>query len=396
MRSYILSFPEVIMTETSPSIAIFLRSLHGGGAERVMVNLVRGFSEYGIKVDLVLLKAEGTYLSQVSKEVRIVDFNASKFDRGKTWRLPTSFQSTSSLPKLIKYLQQEQPKVLLSATHFINEIAILAKHLSRTSTRVVVTEHTTISVEAKRVEQISSRLIPLISRILYPWADGIVAVSQGVANDLVKVTKLPQERIQTIYNPVITPELLQMAKEPLDHPWFANGEPPVILGVGRFVKQKDFPTLIKAFAEVRKQRQARLMILGGGRERSHLESLVRELNLENDVALLNFVKNPFAYMARSAVFVLSSAWEGLPTVIIEAMALGTPVVSTNCPSGADEILANGKYGFLVPVGDSSAIAQAIFSVLSGNTKQIDSEWLNQFTLDNSTRNYLNILGISGK
>lgn len=384
------------MTETSPSIAIFLRSLHGGGAERVIVNLVRGFAEQGIKMDLVLLKAEGTYLSQVSKEVRIIDFNASKFDRGKKWRLPTSFQSTSSLPKLINYLQQEQPKVLLSATHFTNEIAILAKHLSRTSTRVIVSEHTTVSVEAKRVEQISARLIPLTSRIFYPWADGIVAVSQGVAKDLANVTKLPKERIQTIYNPVITPELLLMAKEPLDHPWFANGEPPVILGVGRFVKQKDFPTLIKAFAEVRKVRPARLMILGGGRERSHLESLVRELNLENDVALLNFVKNPFAYMARATVFVLSSAWEGLPTVLIEAMAVGTTVVATNCPSGSDEILANGKYGFLVPVGDSSAIAQAILSVLSGNNKQIDSEWLNQFTLDNSTQNYLNFLGISGK
>ncbi|MFB2936528.1 glycosyltransferase [Aerosakkonemataceae cyanobacterium BLCC-F154] len=384
------------MTKTSPSIAILLRSLHGGGAERVIVNLVSGFAEKGIKMDLVLLKAEGTYLSQVSKEARIVDFNASKFDRGKRWRLPTSFQSTSSLPKLINYLQQEQPKILLSATHFTNEIAILAKHLSRTSTRVVVTEHTTVSVEAKRVEQISARLIPLTSRIFYPWADGIVTVSQGVAQNLANITKLPKERIQTIYNPVITPEILQMAKEPLDHPWFANGEPPVILGVGRFVKQKDFPTLIKAFAEVRKQQLARLMILGGGRERSNLESLVSELNLENDVALLNFVKNPFAYMARAAVFVLSSAWEGLPTVLIEAMAVGTNVVATNCPSGSDEILANGKYGFLVPVGDSSAIAQAILSILSGNTKQIDSEWLNQFTLDNSTQNYLNFLGISEK
>ncbi|MGA9377437.1 MAG: glycosyltransferase [Phormidium sp.] len=384
------------MTETSPSIAIFLRSLHGGGAERVIINLVRGFAEQGIKMDLVLLKAEGTYLSQVSKEVRIVDFNASKLDQGKRWRLPTSFQSTSSLPKLINYLQQEQPKLLLSATHFTNEIAILAKHLSRTSTRVIVSEHTTVSVEAKRVEQISARLIPLTSRIFYPWADGIVAVSQGVAKDLANITKLPKERIKTIYNPVITPELLLMAKEPLDHPWFANGEPPVILGVGRFVKQKDFPTLIKAFAEVRKVRPARLMILGGGRERSHLEALVRELNLENDVALLNFVKNPFAYMARAAVFVLSSAWEGLPTVIIEAMAVGTTVVATNCPSGSDEILANGKYGFLVPVGDSGVIAQAILSVLSGNTKQVDAEWLKQFTLDNSTQNYLNLLEISGK
>lgn len=200
------------MAETSPTIAVFLRSLNGGGAERVILNLVRGFAECGLKVDIVLLKAEGIYLSQVSKEVRIVDLNTSKLDRGKGWRLPTSFQSTTSLPKLIDYLRQERPKALLSATHFPNEIAILAKHISQVPTRLIVSEHTTVSVEAKRVEQNSARFIPLTARLFYPWADGIVAVSQGVAKDLVNVTKLPKERIHTIYNPVITPELFQMAK----------------------------------------------------------------------------------------------------------------------------------------------------------------------------------------
>lgn len=382
------------MPENPPTIALLLRSLTGGGAERVMLNLARGFAQSGLKVDMLLLKAEKANSEQLPTQVRIVDLKATQLDQNKTFKLPTSFQSTTSIPKLINYLQQEQPKALLSATHFPNEIAILAKHLSRASTRVVVSEHITLSVESKRVEQISSRLVPLTARLFYPWADGIVAVSQGVAKDLANITKLPLERIQTIYNPVITPEILLMAKEPVDHPWFAGGSPPVILGVGRFVKQKDFPTLIKAFAEVRKMRSARLIILGGGRERSHLESLVSELKLQSDVALLNFVKNPFAYMARAAVFVLSSAWEGLPTVIIEAMAVGTPVVSTNCPSGPDEILADGKYGFLVPVGDSSAIANSILSVLNGNAKQIDPAWLNQFTIENSTRNYLNILDMA--
>jgi glycosyltransferase involved in cell wall biosynthesis len=197
-----------------------------------------------------------------------------------------------------------------------------------------------------------------------------------------------------IYNPVLTPELIKSTKEPLDHPWFAPGEPPVVLGAGRLVEQKDFPTLIRAFAQVRQVRPARLMILGSGREQKRLEALVRELNLEEDVALVGFVKNPSAYMAYSPVFVLSSAWEGFGNVIVEAMAVKTPVVSTDCQSGPAEILDNGKYGSLVPVGDTKAMAEAILSVLSGNSKRVDLAWLDQFTQKSSTEKYLEILRIS--
>ncbi|MCA1995460.1 MAG: glycosyltransferase, partial [Coleofasciculus sp. S288] len=222
----------------------------------------------------------------------------------------------------------------------------------------------------------------------------IVAVSQGVATDLARTASLPLERIQVIYNPVVTPELLTRAKEPLDHPWFNPGEPPVILGVGRLVEQKDFSTLIRAFNQVRQIQPARLMILGSGREKSRLKALVQELGLEDDVAMPGFVQNPYAYMARSAVFVLSSAWEGFGNVIVEAMAVGTPVVSTDCQSGPAEILDDGKYGSLVPVGDSKAIAEAILSVLSGNSKPVNLAWIDNFTLKNSTDKYLEILGLN--
>lgn len=375
-------------------IAIFLRTLVAGGAERVMLNVAGGIVQKGVNVDLVLAKAEGDYLTLIPPEVRLVDLQASKLDQNRLFKLPSSFQSTTSLPKLLRYLKTEQPAALLCANHYPNEIAIIAKHLARVPTRLVVSEHTTLSVEARRVEQISSRIAPLTARLLYPWANGIVAVSQGVAKDLADIAGIPLQKIQVIYNPVITPELRQKIEETVEHPWLAPGEPPVIVGAGRFVEQKDFPTLLRAFAQVRKVQPARLMMLGSGREQKRLEALARELNIEDDVAWVGFVKNPLAYMKRARVFVLSSAWEGLPTILIEALAVGISVVSTDCPSGPAEILDNGKYGWLVPVGDSDAIAQAILKVLSGDSKSVEPSWLEQFTLETATQKYLDMLGIS--
>lgn len=345
-----------------------------------MLNLARGLTERGLKVDLVLSKAGGSHLWRVPSEVRIVDLQ--------------SRQLLTSLPALISYLRREQPLTLLSALHYTNEVALWAKRLSGVSTRVVVSEHNMLSQKVKHATRMKGNLLPLAVRYFYPWADGIVAVSHGVAQDLARTANLPLKRIQVIYNPVVTPDLLEQAKEPVDHPWFQPDEPPVILGVGKLEAQKDFPTLIRAFAEVRRVKSARLAILGWGPDQSQLEALVRELHLEGEVALLGYAKNPYAYMARSAVFALSSAWEGLPTVLIESMAVGIPVVSTNCESGPTEILDGGKYGSLTPVGDTHALAAAILRVLSGESKSVPSDWLNQFTLKTSTQQYFDVLGIS--
>ena len=365
--------------QPSTDIAIFVRSLHGGGAEKVLLNLASGFIERGLNVDLLLARATGSYLEQVPPKVRVVDLKAE-------W-VP------SSLPKLTHYLRQVRPTTLLAALHYPCEIAVLAKRLAGVSTRVIVSEHNTLSREAVGIPQMSVRLTPLAARLFYPWADGIVAVSQGVADDLGQITRLSSDRIQVIYNPIVLPKLFTLAQEPVEHSWFKPGEPPVILGVGRLHPQKDFPTLIRAFAEVRKVQQARLMILGDGPERQALTTLVSELGLTEDVAFPGFVQNPYAYMAKAAVFVLSSAWEGLSTVLVEAMAVGTPVVSTNHESGPREILAEGKYGAIVPVGDSAAIAQAITSILTGNTQKLDPGWLDQFTLEVCVQKYLALLGL---
>ncbi|MEQ8752502.1 MAG: glycosyltransferase [Coleofasciculus sp. G1-WW12-02] len=367
------------MLETQPRIAVYLRMLSGGGAERVMVNLTSGFVERGVKVDLVLNIVEGPYLAQVPSEVRIVDLKDPRL--------------LSGLPKLARYLRQEQPVALLSALHYNNEIAIWAKRLAGVSTRVVVSERNTLSIHARHQKD-SERWSPILARLFYPWADGIVAVSHGVANDLSKVTGLSQSRIRVIYNPVNTSEVLKKAKEPVEHPWFAKGEPPVILGLGRLNKQKNFSTLIRAFSQVQQVQPCRLVIVGRGPERQKLNNLVRELGLEEDVTMVGFSDNPYAYMAQAKVFVLSSAWEGLPNVLIEAMVVGTPVISTNCPSGPVEILDNGKYGLLVPLGDIETMTKALLGVLSGDSKSVVPAWLEQFTLESATEQYLDVLGIA--
>jgi glycosyltransferase involved in cell wall biosynthesis len=368
------------MLKSKAHVTIFLRCLFGGGTERVMVNLANSFTQYDLKVDLVLAHASGPYLSQVSPKVRVIDLECPNL--------------AASPLKLVRYLQQENPLTLLSALHYPSEIAIFAKHMARVSTRVIIAEQNTLSVEAKNLPQQTARLTPLKARLFYPWADEIVAVSSGVADDLAKIIKVPRKQIRVIYNPVIPPDIWQKSQEPITHLWFNPGEPPVILGVGRLTEQKDFPTLIRAFAQVRKVRPSRLMILGVGSERSNLDALIRELGLENDAVILGFQENPYAYMARCAVFALSSAWEGFGNVIVEALAVGTPVVACDCPSGPAEILADGKYGALVPVGDSSAIANSILKVLSGNYPTIDSSWLNQFTYSEAASEYLKVLKLS--
>jgi glycosyltransferase involved in cell wall biosynthesis len=345
-----------------------------------MVNLALGFVEQGLKVDLVLAKAEGPYLSRVPEEVRVVDLGARRV--------------LYSLPGLVRYLRRERPQAMLSALNYANIVAIWAKLLARVQTHLVVSEHNTLSCSTQNASSVRVKLLPLLIKIFYPYADAVVAVSHGVAEDLITMTGLPMEKVKVIYNPVITPELFAKAEEPLDHPWFRPGEPPVVLGVGRLTKQKDFPTLIRAFALVRKERPARLMILGEGEERPKLETLARELGIEEDFVLPGFVENPYKYMKRASAFVLSSRWEGLPTVLIEALALGVPVISTNCPSGPAEILEHGKWGCLVPVGETHLLARAILEILQNDVRipSHKTAW-ERFSKENAVIAYLQVLGI---
>jgi glycosyltransferase involved in cell wall biosynthesis len=361
-------------------LAIFLMDLDGGGAERVMLNIARGFAEQGFRVDLILVKAEGPYLSQLPPKVRVVKLESSRL--------------IQSLPSLVRYLKQERPPVLISALEDTNIVALWARRLAGVSTQVIVTVHNHLSREAQNATQLKRRLTPQFVKWFYPLADRIVAVSRGVADDLVNMG-LPSEKIEAIYNPIVTPELSEQLQEFVDHQWFLPSQPPVILGVGRLEKQKDFPTLIHAFARIRKQYPVRLMILGEGNEHSSLESLVQKLGVAEDVIFPGFVANPYAYMAQARVLVLSSAWEGFGNVLVEAMAAGTPVVSTDCKSGPSEILANGQYGKLVAVGDSKGMAEAIVKTIEeASDSRILKERAIEFSLDKALTQYQQLLPLS--
>jgi len=358
-------------------IALFLPSLQGGGVERVMLHLVRGFAARGFAVDMVLARAEGPYLKHVPPQVRVVDLGVQR--------------ALFSLPRLIRYVRHTQPCALLSAKDYVNLVAIWACRWARVPTRLVVSVHIPLSVDMQYASQLKARLIPVLARQLYPDAYRVVAVSQGVAADILSLYQLMPDKVEVIYNPVVTPELITQSWEPVEHPWLAAGELPVILGAGRLTVQKDFVTLIRAFARVRQHHEARLIILGEGEDRPILERLVRELGLQEWVALPGFVENPYAWMRRAAVFVLSSRWEGLPTVLVEAMACGTPVVSTDCPSGPREILEGSKWGKLVPVGDEAALAEAICETLRNGSPHDPTIRANHFSLDRAVESYLKIL-----
>ena len=326
-----------------------MESLGGGGAERVMLNLAQAFSRLEHHVDLVVASTKGPYCSQVPESVRLVDLG--------------TIRTIAAIRPLARYLRRESPNALLSAMGHCNIVALLARKLSGTRARVVITEVSLLKTSTRSAPQFRSRWIPVFAKWFYPWADKIVAISGGVADDLSRLLDLPLESIEVIYNPVVTPELYEKAACALAHPWFKSGAPPVILGVGRLDPEKDFFTLLRAFNIVRRNRNVRLMILGEGPERFVLESLVQELGITDVVALPGFVENPLPFIARASELVLTSRFEGLSNVIIEALACGTPVVATDCPCGPREILDGGRYGKLAPVGNAEALATAVEETL---------------------------------
>ncbi len=368
-----------VSADASQKITLFLPSIGCGGAERVTVNLAGGIVRRGYDVDLVFVTSDDPPLiTDIPEGVNLVDLKAGRV--------------AASLPKLIAYLRRERPRALLSALEHTNVIALLAARLAGVDTRVVVSVHTTVSRAIEDSTLLRSRLFPKLMRWFYPWAHSVVAVSEAAREDLTAVAGLEPEQVRVINNPVVTPQLFDKAESPLEHPWFAAGQPPVVLGVGRLVTAKNFPLLLRAFAEVRRELPARLMILGDGEQRSLLESLAVDLDIADDVAMPGFTENPYAYMARAKVFVLSSSFEGLPTVLIEALALGTPVVATDCPSGPAEILEKGRWGTLVPMDDERALAEGILNVLGNpvSRPRTEESW-QPYELNRVVERYLALL-----
>jgi glycosyltransferase involved in cell wall biosynthesis len=332
-----------------------------------------------IPTDLVVVSRKGRFFAELDARVNVVE-------------LPQR-RTICSVIGLKRYIETARPVALVSALSHTNVAAIIANQLARKRTRVVVVEHNQLSknraLKAGLVA-LSYRLVPW----LYPKADVIAAVSSDVRDDIAAETGISRDRMIILHNPVVTSKLSTLAEERPSHPWLREPGPPVIVGVGRFALQKNFPLLVRAFAKVRASRPARLIILGEGELRSELEELVRSLGISADVDLPGFDQNPFRAMRRAAVYVLSSDWEGLPTALIEALACGTPVVTTDC-AGTSEILLGGQIGRIVPRGDVDALATAISATLDGPGPSDERiARANEFGLEKAVDRYLEAAGWS--
>ncbi|MGX2032803.1 glycosyltransferase [Methylocaldum gracile] len=364
-------------------LAVLISFSGTGGVERMVMNLLPAFSQEGLAVDLlaILRKPAPELIRLNGSGLRVLDLGVG--------------HTALAVPGLVRYLKTERPLALLAAKDRAIRAAVLAKRVSRADTRLVgrLGTHLSAAMANKPALIRWARQWPM--REMYSAVDRIVAVSEGVAEDTRRIAKLPPEKIVVIRNPVITPEMMEKSRMPVDHPWFASSDVPVILGAGRLTRQKDFSTLIRAFARVRAFIDSRLVILGEGRLRPSLEKLAADLGIADAVALLGHVANPYAYMARSSLFVLSSAWEGSPNVLTEALALGTPVVSTDCPSGPREILRDGLYGPLVPVGDVERLADAMLNTLQFPLEnRLLREAASEYTVERSAARYLEVLGFT--
>ncbi len=343
-----LSTKSVVGHAGNGVVALFTGSMRGGGAERVMLALAAGLAQRGLKVDLVLMHAAGEYMHAVPDGVRVIDLDARKL--------------VTFVADFLRYVRRERPCIVLSALLLPDLAALVAKVVFGSRMRLYSWHHNMFT-SAFREAGFRNRQYMRLVWLLLPVADLIIAVSEGVARDLSRRSTRTADKTVTVYNPVVSTDINALSKCSLHHPWFGDASTPTILSVGRLAPQKDYPTLLRAFAEVERSRAARLVILGQGPERESLLELAARLGIGDRVDLPGFDVNPFRYMARASVFVLSSKYEGFPTVLPEAMACGAPVVSTDCPSGPSEMLEGGRWGRLVPVGDWRAMARAIEATL---------------------------------
>jgi glycosyltransferase involved in cell wall biosynthesis len=363
----------------SRPIALFSPSLAGGGAERVLLNLARGLRELGHEVDVVLAKATGELLTQIPADLNVIDLNASR--------------TLTCLPALIRYIRRERPSGIIAFQDHANVVALWASAIAGVRTPVIPTVHNTWS-RVLHTGTWKTRALARFVGFAYRRTPRIVAVSEGAADDLAQQFQLSRDLVTVIYNPVTTPQLFEKASEPVEDEWFEQYRGPWIVAVGRLSKQKDFANLIDAFSCARTEIDCKLLILGEGEDRPALEHLIRRLGIESHCCMPGFVDNPYKYLSRAALFVLSSAWEGLPTVLIEALALGVPVVSTDCKSGPREILRDGQFGFLVPPSNPEALSAAIITALR-NPISVSGHAVDRFVSSVASKQYESLLAVSG-
>jgi glycosyltransferase involved in cell wall biosynthesis len=338
-------------------VTFVIESLDIGGAERVVCNLATVFNDNGWSVDVVVTRNYGPLKQDLPNDVVV-------------WSIEVG-RTLTTIPKLVQYLRDRRPDAVVANMTHINVVAGIAVRLARVDTSLAVVEHSMLSDRIERMDGHKEWLTAKLAGKVYQWADAVVTVSDRLAEDVATVTGVDRDLITTIYNPIVTDELFEQADESVDDRWLGGNGPPIVLNVGRLEVRKDIPTLFRAFRRLIERRECRLVICGDGPDRSSLESLATELGIDKYVKFTGWVDNPYKYMSRADVFALSSLAEGFSNVLVEALAMGCPVVSTDC-GGPAEILEEGEWGRLVPVGDEDGMAMAINEILS---EQVDTEGL---------------------
>ncbi|PYE55757.1 glycosyltransferase [Deinococcus yavapaiensis] len=339
------------MTRTPQSpkrILLFLHDLAGGGAEKMMIVLANTFARRGHDVTIVLAEDKGVYFNLVDANVRVET-------------LGTKRTATALLP-LVRFLRRHRPDYLLSTLVHVNVYAIAARWLARSPAVLVVREANNLS-ENYAVEPKLIKVAYEIAKVTYKFADGVIAISKGVADILVETCDLQPGDIKVVYNPArITPDATPPV-EP-EHPWLVDDTRPLVVSMGRLEAQKDHFTLISAFARIAPATNARLLIVGSGSQRERLQAHIDASNLGDRVQIVPFTKRPQAYLRAARVFAFPSRWEGFGNVLVEALSCGCRVVSTDCCSGPNEILQGGVFGRLAPVGDADAFGAQLLGALN--------------------------------
>ena len=352
------------MSSSQPPVSILIPNLRFGGAERVAINLAIGLSDLGEQVELVTGSATGEFREQIPSNIKVVDLQQRRM--------------LYTIPKLTIYLRQRNPKALISNLSHANAIAVIATKLSRYRKSVVTVEHTLI----KNFENVSvkTKLIVMALRFIYRDKVCVVGVSEAVSRNIESALGFDQGSVRTIYNPIVSEKQKSCFHSSINEPvWLNDGNTSVLLGVGRFTPEKDFATLVRAFAIVRQSRKAGLVLLGDGITRHSLIKLAYELGVRDNIWLPGFVDNPGNLLQKSNVLVHPSAiQEGSPTILVEALAVGCPVVATDTGGGANEVLQNGKYGALTPVGRPDKMGEAIIAILNA---EVDREMLRRRAMD---------------
>lgn len=327
-------------------VLIYIDCLQGYGADKVLVKLANGLADQGIKVDLIVSRRKVASDLKIRKSINIKYLNSSRFNPIK------------NIIYLSYYIFKYKPEIVISSIHFNNIVATCALYLSRQKTKLILRQANVLEEQFKDYPFPVSLILRYLLKLAYKNANLLIAPSQAVALDMKKYLKAKKQEIKVIYNPTVTPDIFEKAQQDTNHEWFQKNYP-IILSVGRLKPQKDFQTLLKAFAKVKQNfKQAKLVILGEGFQREELTNLAIQLGIDKEVDLAGYKKNPYPFISKANVFVSSSRYEGLPNVIIEAFALGKKIVATDI-GGSAEILKNGLYGELVPVGNEDLMAEAI-------------------------------------